>query len=118
MNPQEQTRKINKVIARAWLDDGFRKQLLADPTMSLRGEGVEVPAGVEVRIAEDTKNVVHLVLPAKPSTEELSDETLAQAVTKSQSLPGTFAPTAHMCNGGGCSGLTLIYPPGQCGSPD
>jgi hypothetical protein len=76
---EEQTRKINKIIAKAWLDEGFKKKLLADPTASFKDEGVEIPPGVEVRIAEDTNNVRHVLLPLRPPAEEASDELLTEA---------------------------------------
>jgi len=42
----------------------------------LRAEGVSVPQGVEVRILEDTDKVLHVVVPMKPSKQELSEEQL------------------------------------------
>ena len=39
--------------------------------------GVEVPAGHEVRVVEDTERVRHLVIPPSPS-EELPEEQLDQ----------------------------------------
>ena len=47
-----------KVIAKAWGDEAFRAQLLADPTAALAAEGVNAPAGKKFAIAEDTDDVV------------------------------------------------------------
>jgi hypothetical protein len=77
MNMQEQARKVEKIIAKAWMDEGFKQRLLSDPTATLKEQGVELAPGVEVRIVEDTVNVQHLVLPAKP-IGELSEEVLSQ----------------------------------------
>jgi nitrile hydratase alpha subunit len=76
MKYEENARKIEKIIAKAWMDEGFKQRLLSDPAASLKEEGVEIPPGVEVRIVEDTDSVQHLVLPMKPSSKELSDEQL------------------------------------------
>ena len=76
MKYEENKRKIEKIIATAWMDEGFKQRLLSDPAASLKEEGVEMPPGVEVRIVEDTETVQHLVLPMKPSSQELSDEEL------------------------------------------
>jgi hypothetical protein len=80
MKYEENARKIEKIIAKAWMDEGFKQRLLSDPAASLKEEGVEIPRGVEVRIVEDTDTVQHLVLPMKPSSKELSDEQLVGVV--------------------------------------
>jgi hypothetical protein len=76
--PQDFHRKNGQLVARVWADPAFKARLLADPTAVLKEQGVEVPPGVEVRIAEDTDQVVNLVLPQKPAEAELSEEELAQ----------------------------------------
>ena len=77
MKREEHARKVTKIIAKAWLDEGFKARLLSDPMATLKEEGVEIPPGVEVRIAVDTDNVRHLLLPMKPAGEALSDAQLA-----------------------------------------
>jgi hypothetical protein len=71
---EEQNRNIEKVVAMAWADEAFKHRLLSDPARVLRAQGVSVPEGVEVRIVEDTAMVLHVVLPVKPSSQELSEE--------------------------------------------
>jgi hypothetical protein len=73
MNSEEQERKWHKIIANAWMDDDYKRRLLADPTARLKEEGVEIASGVEVRIVEDTRDVQHMVLPLKPTAEELTE---------------------------------------------
>ena len=80
MEHEEQGRKIEKIIAKAWMDEGFKQRLLSDPVTSLKEEGVEIPPGVEVRVMADTDNLRHLVLPLKPSSKELLDKELARIV--------------------------------------
>jgi hypothetical protein len=97
MKPEEQLRKINKIIAKTWQDEEFKARLVADPATSLRQEGIEIPAGVEMRVVADTDSVRYLRLPLRPSTEELSDEQMTQVVG------GGCAATAIQCKSA-CSG--------------
>jgi hypothetical protein len=73
MNSEEQERIIHKIIAKAWMDDDYKAALLADPTARLKEEGLEIPPGVEIHIVEDTENVHNMVLPLKPTPDELTE---------------------------------------------
>lgn len=53
--------------------------LLSDPAKILQEEGLEVPPGVEIRVLEETENVRYLMLPLRPSSEELSEDLLTGA---------------------------------------
>jgi hypothetical protein len=64
------------LVARAWSDPPFKAKLLADPAAMLRAEGLTVPPGMTVKIAENTEKVLNLVLPLKPAPEDLSEEEL------------------------------------------
>lgn len=69
--PCEQHRKKwAKIVAMAWADEGYKARLRAEPAAVLAEEGLEVPAGVAVRILEDTETEIHLVLPAPPGVAE------------------------------------------------
>ena len=58
----------NKIIQKAWQDAAFKKALLADPKSALAKEfNIIVPAGVEVKAVEETKNLYYLVIPAEPT---------------------------------------------------
>ena len=74
MYTEEQTKKMQQIVAKAWSDDGFKQQLLADPAAALRGEGVELPPGVELKVVENTSSVRYFILPMKPSSELSDDE--------------------------------------------
>jgi hypothetical protein len=65
-----------KVVARAWSDEGFKKQLLANPIEVLKENGIDLPPEVAVKVVEDSAKIIHLILPNKPT--ELSDEDLDQ----------------------------------------
>src|SRR5262245_12141647 len=64
-----------RLIARAWQDEAFKQQLLADPRAAIAAEtGGMVPPGMEIRVVEETASVRYLVLPC--NTTQLSDEQL------------------------------------------
>jgi len=63
----ERSKKIAKVIARAWADDEYKKKLKTEPEATLRRAGIKVPSGVKVKVHENTGKVFHWVLPAKPA---------------------------------------------------
>jgi hypothetical protein len=64
-----------RLIARAWQDEAFKQQLLADPHAAIATEtGRAVPEGIEIRVVEETATVRYLVLPR--NTTQLSEEEL------------------------------------------
>jgi len=79
MATEEKGKKIGRIIAKAWVDDGFKQRLLADATAALQAEGVAVPEGVTVKAVENTRTVFHLVIPPKPPFELTEDEMAACA---------------------------------------
>jgi hypothetical protein len=85
MNSEEQERKMQKIIVKAWMDDDYKQALLANPTSRLKEEGVEIPEGVEIHIVENTENVHHLVLPHKPTPEELTENDYQLFLTRCMS---------------------------------
>jgi hypothetical protein len=82
---QDKVSSFGKIIAKAWRDPSFKVKLLADPQGTLRQAGVSIPAGVTVKVVEDTGAHVHFVLPARPS-EALTDEALDKAAVGVGSL--------------------------------
>ena len=80
MADEEQGRAAiyGKIIAKAWRDPAFKAKLIADPQATLKQAGVPVPAGVTVKVVENTDTHFHLVLPPKPAGA-LSDEALDKA---------------------------------------
>ena len=73
---EEQAKKMGQLTARAWADENFKKKLLSDPAATLKAEGVDLklPSGTSLKAVEDTEQVFHFVIPAKPA--DLSDEDL------------------------------------------
>lgn len=83
----------DRVIAKAWADGDFKSALLNDPAAALRGQGIEIPEGMTVRVLETSDNVINLVLPPPPEMQ-LVEETL-------DALEGMDACGCR-CGGGGC----------------
>lgn len=77
-----------QVVGRAWADDDFKRRLLAEPAAVLEEYDLAPPAGLRVEVHEEpewappgtdavgTDDVLHLVLPARPSEDELSEDDL------------------------------------------
>lgn len=51
------------IIVPAIKSPEFRQRLLQDPQTVLAEAGIELPPGVKVRFVENTKEVVHIVIP-------------------------------------------------------
>jgi len=63
MNQEEQAKALSQLVAKCWADEGFKQQLLADPVATLKVQGLALPAGQQVKVLENTDQVVHLVIP-------------------------------------------------------
>jgi len=72
---KQRAQSLGRVIARCWTDETFKQQLLADPKTVLASNGITVPAGMDVKVLEDTDAVNYLVIPPKPVDLNLSDFT-------------------------------------------
>ena len=102
MDWNELNRAYAEATRKAWSDPAFRAKLLADPRATLLAEGVQVPADVTIKVVENTGDVIHLVLPARPS-DALSDEALA-AISAGLSKVNVCAKNCHTGGGGGGQG--------------
>lgn len=56
-----------EIVARAWRDQAFKQQLLANPKGILTEAGMSVPDSTELQVVEDTPTLRHLVLPVAPA---------------------------------------------------
>jgi len=93
-----------RLVAKAWSDDSLRQRLISDPRSVMEENGLPVPPGKEVRVVENSENVIYLPLAAKPSQAELSEEELSLASGR-----GTFSA------GDTCS---VTYFPSRAEGPD
>jgi hypothetical protein len=92
--------KLAPLVAKAWQDEVYRKELIANPKGVLQKEfGVELPEGLEIEVLEESPKKLFIVIPAKP-TDELTDEQL-------EGVAGGFClPVAGL-------GITLGYALGR-----
>ncbi|HEX5454136.1 MAG TPA: NHLP leader peptide family RiPP precursor [Stellaceae bacterium] len=68
-----------KIIARAWTDDEFRRKFVADPRGQFEAHlGTTLPDSLKMTVHEETPDSLHFVIPQKPpqNLDELSDEDL------------------------------------------
>jgi hypothetical protein len=65
-----------KIAAKALADDKFKQSLLADPAAALKAHGITPPAGVQLRVVQNTPTQVYLVLPSGAAGQELTEEQL------------------------------------------
>jgi hypothetical protein len=89
-----------QIVGRAWADGDFKQRLLADPAAMLAEYDLAPPEGIRVELLQDpewvpesTDEVLYLVLPGKPSDEELCEDELCTAGA---------AGGAKRCGCGGC----------------
>lgn len=75
MKAEQHSKLWGQIVAKAWQDESLKKRLLADPAAVLKEYGIEVPPGVQLRVVENTDQILHLTLPSKP-TRELSENEL------------------------------------------
>ena len=73
----EEQEILAQLIARCWRDDSFKKRFMTDPKGVLAENGMEVEAGANIKVVEDTESLTHIVLPPAPPKGELSDDELA-----------------------------------------
>lgn len=108
MNQGEKERKLSQLIAKCWADESFKRKLLANTEATLSAEGVELPAGLSVKVLENTDKVFHLVIPPKPT--ELSDQDLDKVAggdvcgsgNQGKDLPQHHATLLELLCGTGC----------------
>ena len=68
-----------KIVARAWTDDEFRRKFVADPKGQFEARlGTRLPDSLKMTVHEETPDSLHFVIPQKPpqNLDELSDEDL------------------------------------------
>jgi hypothetical protein len=72
----------HNIITKCWEDEAFKNRLLADPSSTLRAEGLEIPEGLTVSVVANTAQVHTLVIPEKPT--QLSDSDLPLGTARLQ----------------------------------
>lgn len=64
--PPNSTTAHARVVSRAWTDPAYRNRLTTDTHAALAEEGINVPAGMQVKVLQNTPTLQHLVLPVAP----------------------------------------------------
>jgi hypothetical protein len=73
---------LQKIITKAWEDEAFKKELIANPVKAieeLTGEKINLPEGKTIEVKDQTDaSVVFINIPTEPSLEsmELNEEQL------------------------------------------
>src|SRR5438067_11622705 len=96
--------KWGELVSKAWSDAALKKRLIADPAGVLKEHGLIVPAGITVKVVENTDKDLHRTLQQAPAAAELSQQEL-------QAVAGGFCGGCggrHRCGGGHRCG-------GRCG---
>jgi nitrile hydratase len=76
----------------------YRSRVVIDPRAVLKDFGTHIPDDVEVRVWDSTSECRYMVLPLQPAhTERLSEEQLAELVTRDSMVGVTLVPepSAH-----------------------
>ena len=103
MTNPETWKKWSQLVAQAWADEKLKRRLLDKPAAVLREHGIEVPAGVEVRVVEPTDKLLYFVLPPKPANvSELTSSQLTGVAAGAKDIelelgPGTVTPIYDTC---------------------
>ena len=70
----QQYATYRRLVAKAWDDEAFKQRLIATPAEVLKEHGVEIPAGVEVKVLEGRTEPEFgantVVLPLPPSVPQ------------------------------------------------
>jgi len=68
---------IDQVRAKAWVDKGFRKVLIANPKKAIEELfNITLPEKLSINIMEEKPDSVTIILPAQLNEAELSDDQL------------------------------------------
>jgi hypothetical protein len=68
--------RFGDIISKCWQDAAFKQRFLTDPKAVLAEFEIEVPAGLNVKVVENTDDTLFLTIPPKPVRGELSDKDL------------------------------------------
>src|SRR6476660_716588 len=78
MERSKENTPYRTVVAKAWRDPAFKSKLLLDANAVLREALEAVPAGVTVRVVENSDEIGYFVLPLQP-TGDLTEESTTGA---------------------------------------
>ncbi|HXE72790.1 MAG TPA: NHLP leader peptide family RiPP precursor [Candidatus Nitrosotenuis sp.] len=77
MSAADTHKNWSRLVAKVWSDEGLKKRLMADPKTVLREHGIQIPAGMNVTVHENSPSQLHIALPARPGADtELAEHEL------------------------------------------
>lgn len=96
----EERKEYAKIIARAWLDEDFKKRLLGEPATVLKENGIQIPEGMTAKIVERKENEIQIPPPVAPkdlgfSVEELQERAQAFTLACVPAFQSVTEPRSH-----------------------
>jgi hypothetical protein len=75
---------LQAIIERCSQDAGLKQQLMSNPRETLEAQGFSVSPHTELKVFEDTPEVMHLVLPVDPHAvaEDVLDQVAGGTMTE------------------------------------
>ena len=78
MNDQQRGNPYEQLILKAWIEDGFRTRLMANPKAVMKEMGWDLAKVLEIEVVESTQRKAYLVIAPKPvgkfSERELTEQ--------------------------------------------
>ncbi|GEM_PF-976289 len=63
-----------QIIKKAWEDPAFKTSLLSEPKEAIKAAfGIDIPAGIDLKVVEETASQYFLVLPPNPEDVDGGD---------------------------------------------
>lgn len=91
MQKSNEQNKWAEIVAKAWHDEKFKKELLTNPEKVLSEHGIKGIKGV--KIVENTNETTYLVLPEKPAKSGLTKDELKKIAAGNQNIQ--YVPMAQ-----------------------
>jgi nitrile hydratase alpha subunit len=78
---QDQSRnQFGDIVSKCWKDAAFKQKFMSNPKGVLKDHGIDVPAGMDVKVVENSDKVLYVTIPpAPPAPGELSEKELESA---------------------------------------
>jgi hypothetical protein len=95
-------RNLGRVVAQAWADPTFKQRLKADPTTVLAENGIQILAGVDIEVVENTPTKTYLTIPTPKVPIGASNEEIELVAKKWEMASGSSSCfTCSPCVDGG-----------------
>ena len=75
-----ESKPLNDLFAACWKDAELKARFTQDPKAVLAEHGIDVPAGMDINVVENSDTCMNITMPAPPQTSKmLNDEELQMA---------------------------------------